>query len=63
METALVDTIAAAITGADDLNEKLKATTGLSARHCWQALVNAGINGSLEMIPRDFHIPQGRLEG
>ena len=45
METALVDTIAAAITGADDLNEKLKATAASLLGTVGKALVNAGING------------------
>ena len=45
METALVDTIAAAITGADDLNDKLKQTAATLLSTVGKAFVNAGIAG------------------
>ena len=45
METALVDTLAAAITGADDLNDKLKATAASLLSTVGKAFVNAGISG------------------
>ena len=44
METALVDTISAAITGADDLNEKLQATAASLLTTVGKAFVNAGIS-------------------
>ena len=45
METALVDTIGAALTGADDLNDKLKQTAATLLSTIGKALVGAGIQG------------------
>ena len=45
MQTALVDTIAAAITGAEDLNEKLQQTAASLLSTIGQAFVKAGISG------------------
>lgn len=45
METALVDTISAAISGADDLNDKLKQTAATLLSTIGKALVSAGIKG------------------
>ena len=63
METALVDTIAAAITGADDLNEKLKATAASLLSTVGKAFVNAGISGLFwRRYLGIFHIPQRGTE-
>jgi len=43
LETALVDTIAAAIQGADDLNEKLQATAASLLTSVGKALFSAGV--------------------
>ena len=45
MQTALVDTIDAAITGADDLNEKLKQTAATLLSDLGMAFIKAGISG------------------
>jgi len=64
METALVDTIAAAIAGADDLNDRLKATAASLLTTIGKAFVNAGVSG---LAGNDgvgfFSFLKGGLEG
>ena len=54
METALVDTIAAAISGADDLNEKLQQTASSLLTTLGKAFVNFGISSLAGTDGRGF---------